>query len=148
VAGLFMEKKDKYHKGKDESLHHLSDRFIAHANAPQNLGPLKEANGTAKGTGTCGDSVEIFLSVNGDTIKEIKHVPQGCAYTIACASAVTTLVHGSPLKEALKITPKDVANALGGLPEDHQHCAALAVNTLGEAIDDYYQNTWGQPRQH
>ena len=138
-----MEKKDTSHTGEHESFHHLSDRFIAHANAPQNLGPLENANGTAKGIGHCGDSVEIFLSINGSNIKDVTHVPQGCAYTIACASAVTTLVRGHPVKAALKITPEDVANELGGLPKDHQHCAALAVNTLGEAIEDYYHHVWG-----
>jgi nitrogen fixation NifU-like protein len=138
-----MGKTDKHHDEGHEVLHRLSDRFITHANSPQNLGPLDKANGTAKGVGTCGDSVEIFLFVNGREIKEIKHVPNGCVYTIACASAVTALVRGRPLDEALKVTPEDVAKELGGLPEDHQHCAALAVNTLGEAIDDYYQQVWG-----
>jgi len=137
-----MEKTDNHQSQEHKSLHHLSDRFIAHANSPENFGPLQEANGKAKGVGTCGDSVEIFLFVNGRKIKEIKHVPNGCVYTIACASAVTTLVRGRPLDEALKVTPEDVGNELGGLPEDHRHCAALAVNTLGEAIDDYYQHAW------
>jgi NifU-like protein involved in Fe-S cluster formation len=137
-----MEKIDKHPNGHHEALHRLSDQFIAHANSPENVGPLKQANGTAKGVGTCGDSVEIFIIVNGREIKDIKHIPNGCAYTIACGSALTTLVRGRPLDEALKVTPEDVANALGGLPEDHRHCAALAVNTMGEAIDDYYQHLW------
>jgi nitrogen fixation NifU-like protein len=139
-----MEKTNKNHVEKQDTLHRLSDRFIAHANEPTNTRPLRFSNGKAKGIGTCGDAVEIFLFVNGRKIVDIQHAPMGCAYTIACASAVTTLVCGKPLNEALKVTPEDVANELGGLPKDHQHCAVLAVNTLGEAIDDYYQHRWGQ----
>ena len=139
-----MEKTDKHHSEEHESHYRLSDRFIAHANSPENFGQLKKANGKARGVGTCGDSVEIFLFVNGRNIKGISHVPNGCVYTTACASAVTALVRGRPLNEALKVTPEDVAKELGGLPEDHRHCAALAVNTLGEAIDDYYQHVWGE----
>jgi nitrogen fixation NifU-like protein len=105
---------------------------------------LEPADGQARGIGTCGDSIEIFIAVHGQRIKDARHVPNGCAYTIACASAVTTLVSGRTLEEVLKLTAKDVADELGGLPDDHQHCAALAVNTLGEAIDDYYQKIWGQ----
>lgn len=139
-----MKKTDNHYGGGHDPLYRLSDRFIAHANSPQNFGPLETCNGKAKGVGSCGDSVEIFLSVNGRSIKDIKHIPNGCAYTIACASAVTALVRGRPLEQALGITPEDVADELGGLPEDHRHCAALAVNTLGEAIDDYYQHVWGR----
>lgn len=138
-----MQKTDNHHGGDHAPLYRLSDRFIDHANSPQNSGPLEVFNAKAKGVGTCGDSVEIFLLVNGRRIREIKHVPNGCAYTTACASAVTVLVRGRSLDEALSVTPEDVANELGGLPEDHRHCAALAVNTLGEAIDDYYQHVWG-----
>jgi nitrogen fixation NifU-like protein len=53
------------------------------------------------------------------------------------------LAFGRTLEEALKITPEDVAKELDGLPDDHMHCASLVVNTLGEAIDDFYQKVWG-----
>jgi nitrogen fixation NifU-like protein len=137
---------EKMHKDKTHdhgSLHQLSRRFIAHANSPENFGRLKAPHGKAKGVGSCGDCIEIFLTVHEDRITEIKHFPEGCAYTIACGSAVTKLARDRSLKKALELTPEDVARELGGLPEDHRHCAALAVNTLGEALDDYYQQLWG-----
>ena len=56
---------------------------------------------------------------------------------------MTHLVKGRTLEKALTLTPEAVAEELGGLPEDHTHCAALAVNTLGEAIDAFYQTQWG-----
>jgi nitrogen fixation NifU-like protein len=143
VPGPAMEKRHKHEAPEHQPDHPLTEQFIAHANSPENCGKLEAPDGKAKGVGTCGDSIEICLTVRNDRIKEIKHFPNGCAYTIACGSAVTKLAHGLLLNEALKLVPEDVAGELGGLPEDHKHCAALAVNTLGEAIDDYYQRLWG-----
>jgi nitrogen fixation NifU-like protein len=142
-----MKKNETDHHKKGAVLKTLSERFVRHANAPNCFGRLSHANGRAKGIGSCGDAIEIFLDVNGQSIKEVGHIPEGCAYTIACASAVSTLVRGRALEEALRVTAEDVAKELGGLPKDHMHCAALAVNTLGEAIDDYYQKVWGKKKQ-
>ena len=121
----------------------LSDRFIRHANLPMHMGELPGANGKAKGVGTCGDVIEVYLSIHDQQITDIKYTPHGCIYTIACGSAMAHLVYGETLEAALKITPDAVAQELDGLPEDHMHCASLAVNTLGEAIDDFYQKIWG-----
>jgi nitrogen fixation NifU-like protein len=107
------------------------------------MGTLPAANGYAKGVGICGDAIEVYLSVQDQRITDIRHDPHGCTYTVACGSAMTHLAHGRSLEDALKITPEDVAAELKGLPEDHMHCASLAVNTLGEAIDDFYQKVWG-----
>jgi nitrogen fixation NifU-like protein len=84
----------------------------------------------------------VFLRVQEDTIKEIRCRYRGCQYTQACASAVGKLAQGRTLAQALQLAPADVVAELGSLPEDHLHCARLAVNTLGEAIDDYYQKRW------
>ena len=89
--------------------------------------------------GVCGDSIDIYLSIQNQAIVNIGQITHGCIYTVACGSAVSQLVSGKSLDDAfsLKVTPEDVAAELGGLPEDHMHCASLAVNTLGEAIDDH-----------
>jgi nitrogen fixation NifU-like protein len=81
----------------------------------------------------------VFLRVRQDTIIEIRCRYKGCQYTLACASAVGKLAQGRTLVQALQLEPADVAAELGSLPKDHFHCARLAINTLGEAIDDYYQ---------
>jgi nitrogen fixation NifU-like protein len=88
--------------------------------------------------GKCGDAIEVSLLVEAGTIADIKVLPRGCVYTLVCASAMSELAKGRRLDQALEIEPHDVAAVLGGLPEDHLHCARLAVNTLGEAIADYY----------
>jgi nitrogen fixation NifU-like protein len=128
---------------QDNDPHLLNEQFIVHANQPRHMGTLSDANGYAKGVGVCGDAIEVYLSINSRKITDIRHAPQGCTYTVACGSAMSHLAYGRTLAQALKITPDDVAKELDGLPEDHMHCAALAVNTLGEAIDDYYQKVWG-----
>jgi nitrogen fixation protein NifU and related proteins len=117
----------------------LGPRFHEHSHFPKHMGPIAGAQGRAVGVGSCGDSIEIALRLEGETIVEIGHIPRGCAYTVACASAVSSLASGRSLDAALLVQPEDVERELGGLPEDHRHCARLAVNTLGEAIADAYQ---------
>jgi nitrogen fixation NifU-like protein len=98
------------------------------------------------GVGVCGDAIEVSLAVDGQRIADIRHAPRGCTYTVACGSAMCQLAHGRSIEDALKLTPEAVAAELDGLPDDHMHCAALAINTLGEAIDDYYQKVWGHAK--
>lgn len=124
--------------------HLLNERFYVHANQPQNLGVIPKAEGKATGVGVCGDSIEIYLLIQHQVIENIGQIPHGCTYTVACGSALSQMVSGKSLEAALSVTPEDVAAELGGLPEDHMHCASLAVNTLGEAIDDYYRKIWGK----
>jgi nitrogen fixation protein NifU and related proteins len=121
----------------------VSPQFLDHSLHPRNLGIVPGANGHAVGVGSCGDSVELALRLQGDVIAEIGHIPRGCAYTVACASAVTALAKGRTVDETLLLQPEDVERELGGLPEDHHHCARLAVNTLGEAIADAYRTVAG-----
>jgi len=115
------------------------ESFQRHARFPRHLGLLAAAHGRATGVGSCGDAIEMTIRLDGETIADIGHRPNGCAYTVACASAVSMLAHGRSIDEALRLQPEDVENELGGLPEDHRHCARLAVNTLGEAIADAYR---------
>ncbi len=117
----------------------LDNRFIRHVNVPSNLGTIEPPSGRAVGVGQCGDSVEVTLKVIDERIADIRHQPRGCAFTIACASAMSELARNRTLEQALDISPHDVEAELGGLPEDHLHCARLAVNTLGEAIADCYR---------
>lgn len=117
----------------------VDQRFLAHAQMPRNLGTLSDATGRATEVGQCGDSVDVYIKVDGDTITEIKAMPHGCLYTVVCASALGDLAQGRGLDAALQLEPEDIERELGGLPEDHKHCARLAVNTLGEAIADHYR---------
>ena len=137
------------HTGESEHEHDLEGldaKFFAHAQMPCNLGRLPRWDGRALGVGVCGDSIEVFIEVDDRQLTHVRHFPRGCVYTVACGSAMSKLVQGCRLEDALKIQPQDVADELGGLPADHMHCANLAVNTLGEALDDYYRKVWARPR--
>ncbi len=114
----------------------LGHQFEKHAKHPENMKAVTIPDGRALGKGSCGDAVEIAIKLDGEVIVDIGHQPNGCAYTVACASAVTQLAKGRTIDAALELQPEDVERTLGGLPEDHLHCARLAVNTLGEAIAD------------
>ncbi len=117
----------------------LSPRFTRHLEHPCNLGELASPQGRAEMTGQCGDSIGVQIVVRDGKLAQVAVQPRGCAYTLACASAVSVLARGRTLDAALELSPEDVMAELGGLPADHAHCARLAVNTLGEAIAEYYR---------
>lgn len=117
----------------------ISHVFLAHAQDPRNMGELETANGLAVGVGSCGDTMAVQIQVENSVIGDIRCLPKGCIYTVVCASVMSELVKGRLLEEALRLQPEDIDSLLGGLPPDHLHCARLAVNSLGEAIDDYYR---------
>ncbi|HUV52874.1 MAG TPA: iron-sulfur cluster assembly scaffold protein [Dehalococcoidia bacterium] len=110
---------------------------IDHAQHPRNLGQIPDADGLASVVGSCGDTMEICMKVRNDKILNATFFTDGCATTIAAGSMVTELAKGKNVSDAFKITHHDVLNALGGLPEESQHCALLASDTLRAAIRDY-----------
>jgi len=114
-----------------------SEIVIDHASNPRNVGKIDNADGFARITGPCGDTMEIWLRVKNETITEATFMTDGCGTTIVAGSMVTELARGKSAGQALTIGQQDVLNALGGLPEESQHCALLAANTLREAIKDY-----------
>jgi len=114
-----------------------SETLVEHSMNPRNVGDIEDAGGFAKITGPCGDTMEIWLKVNNDTISDASFMTDGCGSTVASGSMVTEMAKGRTVFQALKIVQQDVLNALGGLPEESQHCALLAASTLKEAVKDY-----------
>lgn len=114
-----------------------SGTVIDHAMNPRNLGNLEDADGFARVTGPCGDTMEIWLKVKDGTIAQAAFYTDGCGTSIASGSMVTGLARGKNISEAQRISEQDVLTALGGLPDESEHCALLASNTLKEAIKDY-----------
>jgi len=80
--------------------------------------------------------MQIDLRLSDKTIMEAKFLADGCGATIACGSMVTKMAVSKTLDEAKKITPDDLLLAVDGLPDDHLHCAELAVMALREAVVD------------
>lgn len=111
-----------------------SDVVLREAKSPQNMRPLPDADAHGLVEGWCGDTMEIFLRLNGDTIEEATFTTDGCGATLACGSMLTQMVTGMKVEKAEWVLPKDLINALDGLPEESEHCAGLAISTLQNAL--------------
>lgn len=115
-----------------------SKKVMEHFMNPKNVGSIEDADGHGKvGNPVCGDLMEIFIKVKDDKIDDIKFQTFGCGSAIATSSMVTEMAKGMKLDDAMKITRKDVADELDGLPPAKMHCSNLAADALHEAIKDY-----------
>ena len=103
---------------------------------PRNLGEMTEADGHARITGPCGDTMAIWLRVCDKTITAASFVTYGCGATVACGSMAAELASGKTLAAAMSIGQQTILDAFGGLPEANEHCALLAANTLKAAVQD------------
>jgi nitrogen fixation NifU-like protein len=111
-----------------------SETVVDHAYHPRNLGEIEDANGFAEIAGPCGDTMKIWIKIEGDIVAKASFMTDGCGPAIASGSMITEMVKGTSIREAEKIEQKDILHALGGLPEDSRHCALLAAKTLKESI--------------
>ncbi|PMQ02171.1 MAG: iron-sulfur cluster assembly scaffold protein [Dictyoglomus sp. NZ13-RE01] len=117
-----------------------SDIVLEHFRNPRNVGVIEDADAMAiEGSPACGDQIVVYLKGDKDTkrIIDIKFQSFGCASNIATGSMLTEMVKGKTIEEAMQITWKDVAEALGGLPPIKMHCSVLAVDGLRSAIKAY-----------
>jgi len=115
-----------------------SEKVMEHFRNPRNMGEIPGADGVGTvGNPVCGDLMTIYIKVKDDRISDIKFKTFGCGAAIATSSMITELAKGKTLEEAMKITRKDVADSLDGLPPIKMHCSNLAADGLQEAIKDY-----------
>ena len=116
-----------------------SEKVMDHFRHPRNVGEMESPDGIGKvGNPVCGDIMELYIKVEGDTIVDAKFQTLGCGAAIATSSMVTEMVKGKKIDEALTISNAMVAEALGGLPSQKMHCSVLAEEALKSAIDDYH----------
>ena len=116
-----------------------SEKVMDHFRNPRNVGTL-EGKHVAKGkvgNPVCGDLMEFTIKVNDNRIDDVKFKTFGCGSAVATASMITELAKGKTLDDALKITRKDVADELDGLPPVKMHCSNLAADALRDAIGNY-----------
>jgi len=115
-----------------------SEKVLEHFRNPRNMGRIENADGIGKvGNPICGDVMYIYIKVEDNKIVDCKFETFGCAAAIATSSMVTEMVKGKTLEEALKITNKEVTEALDGLPPIKYHCSVLAEEGIKAAIEDY-----------
>ncbi len=115
-----------------------SDIVTEHFKNPQNAGELVDANGIGEDSNpVCGDTMKLFIKVKDDHIIDARFLTRGCGAAIAASSMTTVLIKDLTLEDAAKITNKDVADALGGLPISKLHCSVLAEGAIRKALEDY-----------
>jgi NifU-like protein involved in Fe-S cluster formation len=105
-----------------------------------NLGFVKNPSVEVAYTGPCADTMEVYLKIGSNIIKEAKIQAIDCAGAISSRSALMEMVKEKTLQEAEKITEEDIINFLEGLPKPKTHCACLAKRTLQRAIGKYRKN--------
>lgn len=117
-----------------------SEKVMNHFSNPRNIGEIDEPDGLGEvGNPVCGDMMKFTIKVKDNRIEDVKYLTFGCGAAIAVSSMVSEMAKGKTLGEALKITNKQVAEELGGLPGNKMHCSNLGADALHKAIEDYME---------
>ena len=109
---------------------------------PRNWGkpPEEEITISQEYKGPCGDTMQFFFKIEDGIIKKINFITDGCGISVAAGCQTTLLIEEKPIEYAEQLKSEDIETALHGLPDDHKHCAELAVQTLKRAIEIYKNN--------
>ena len=121
-----------------EDTYSYSPIVIDHIKNPRNMGEMESPDGVGEAQNpACGDTMRLFIKVEGNRIVDATFLTFGCAAAIASSSITTEMVKGKRLEEVLLISNEMVTDALGGLPPTKIHCSVLAEQAIKAAVLDY-----------
>jgi nitrogen fixation NifU-like protein len=123
-----------------------SEKVMDHFMNPRNVGEIENADGEGTvGNPVCGDMMTFYIKVNGDRLEDVKFKTFGCGAAIAVSSMISEMAKGKTIDEAQKITNRNVAEELGGLPSNKMHCSNLGADALHKAIENYREKQKAAP---
>ena len=115
-----------------------SEKVIDHYRNPRNVGKIDNADAIGQaGSLACGDSLKIYLKIENNIVTDAKFQTFGCGSAVASSSILTEMIIGKTVDEVRKITNKDIADQLGGLPPEKMHCSVMGYEALEDALKNY-----------